>query len=57
MTIKFTQVINNADMEKSSDISLMMVAEFSETRFGPKFIGLVAQQDFIDDMQTKLILN
>jgi hypothetical protein len=40
---KFTQVIKNADLEKSSDISLMMVAEFSETRFGPKFIWLVAQ--------------
>jgi len=32
MTTKFTQVINNADFKKSSDISLMKVAEFSETR-------------------------
>jgi hypothetical protein len=43
MTTKFTQVINNADLEKSSDISLMMVAEFHERRFGLKFIWLVAQ--------------
>lgn len=41
MSTKFTQVINNADFEKSSDISLMMVIEFSETRFSPKFIWLV----------------
>jgi hypothetical protein len=57
MTTKFTQVINNADFEKSSDISLMTVAEFSETRFSPKFIWLVAQKDFIDDMQTTQILD
>jgi hypothetical protein len=43
MATKFTQVINNADLEKSSDIYLIMVAEFSETRFEPKFISLVAQ--------------
>ena len=43
MTTKFTQVINNAGLKKSSDTSLVMVAEFSETRFGPKFIRLVAQ--------------
>ena len=57
MTTKFIQVIINVHLEQSAYISLVMLAEVSETRFGHKLIWLVAQQNFIDDMQTIQILD
>lgn len=43
MTTIFTQVINNVDLEQSPDISLMLVVEVPETRFGPQLTWLVVQ--------------
>jgi hypothetical protein len=38
-------------LEQNADISLIMVREVSETRFGPKLIQLVAQENFMDNMK------
>jgi hypothetical protein len=57
VTTKFSQILKSADLEQSSDISLIMVTEVFETRFSPKLIWLVVQEDFINDMQTGQILD